>query len=296
MRTARLVVWSLIGLFVLLALYVLMVRLSFGQVLDDIAMEGRKATRLRPRRLASSVVEAATPIALIVGGGALVVLADRWRGRVAALAVAVTLAGAGVLARVAKAELPRENMVSGSWVGPANTYPSGHTAVATALALMAVAVCPANWRARVAGCCAAALALHTVAMMGSGWHRPSDVVGGMSLAVALGGVGAAVVVRRWRGSPQRDEHGWFDRSRGIGIAVAASLVASLMWYLPIRLLSTGSSGESGFRSHLALALMSVTAAVLVVAAQARLTHAADAGRASVAGAPDDSGVSALREQ
>lgn len=278
MRTARLVLWSLVGLAVMLALYAVMVRWSSGQVLDDIAMEGRKATRLAPRRLASSIVEHLTPVALVLGGGTLVVLADRWRGRAAAVAVALCLLASGAVARVAKAELPRETLVSGSWVGPANTYPSGHSAVAAALALMAVAVSPSAWRARVAAVAAVALALHTVAIMGSGWHRPSDAVGGLALAVALCGVGGAVVVRRWRGAPQREEAGWFDRPRQVGIAVALALGVSLTWYVPLRLFSNGSSGESGFRSHLMLALASAAAAVVAVAVQARLCHAADAGR------------------
>lgn len=285
MRTVRLVLWSLVGLAVMFALYAVMVRWSSGQVLDDIAMEGRKATRLAPRRLASSIVEHLTPVALVLGGGGLVVLADRWRGRAAAVAVAVCLVASGALARVAKAELPRETLVSGSWVGPANTYPSGHSAVAASLALMAVAVCPAAWRARVAAAAAAALALHTVAIMGSGWHRPSDAVGGISLAVALCGIGGAVVVRRWRGAPQHERTGWFDRPRQVGIAVALALAVSLTWYVPLRLFSNGSSGESGFRSHVVLALASAAAAVVAVAVQARLCDQADAGRV-VAGPAD----------
>jgi hypothetical protein len=277
MRSARLVLWSLVGFALMIALYAVMVRLSTGQVLDDIAMEGRKATRLASRRLATSVVQHLTPIALVLGGGGLVVLAARWRGRLAAAAVALCLGGSGALARLLKAELPRETLVSGSWVGPANTYPSGHSAVAAALALMAVAVCPTAWRARIAALAAGALALHTLAIMGSGWHRPSDAVGGISLAVALCGVGSAVVVRRWWGAPQRDTSKWFDRPRQVGVGVALALGVTVTWSLTMLVLNTASSGDGGFRSHLVLTLASVAAAVVAVAVQARLCDAADAG-------------------
>lgn len=280
MRVARLLGWSLVGCAVFAGLYLLMVRLSLGQVLDDIAMEGRKATRLAPRRFASSVLSTATPAALVIGGGALVVLAHRWRSLAAAVAVSLTLVGAGAAARIGKAALPRENQLSASWVGPDNTYPSGHTAVATALVLMAVTVCVPACRGRAAAGGAVVLALHTIAMMGTGWHRPSDVVGGMAVAVALSGVAALPVVRGWRGATQQVASAWFDRWRSVAIVVTVAIVAALVWYLPLRLLSPVSSGETGFRSHLVLSLMSATAAVVVTAVQAHLAHACDAGRSS----------------
>jgi hypothetical protein len=87
-----------------------------------------------------------------------------------------------------------------------------------------------------------------------------------------------VVVRRWRGAPQHEGAGWFDRPRQVGIAVALALAVSLTWYVPLRLFSNGSSGESGFRSHVLLALASAAAAVVAVAVQARLCDDADAGR------------------
>lgn len=280
MRVARLVGWSLVGCAMFAGLYFVMVRLSLGQVLDDIAMEGRKATRLGPRRLSSSVLATATPAALVIGGGALVVLAQRRRSLAAAVAVALTPVGAGAAARIGKAVLPRENQLSASWVGPDNTYPSGHTAVATALVLMAVTVCVPSWRGRVAAVGAVMLALHTIAMMGTGWHRPSDVVGGMAVAVALSGVAALPVVGGWRGPTQLVASAWFDRWRSVGIVVTVALVAGLVWYLPLRLLSPVGTGETGFRSHLVLSLMSATMAVVITAVQAHLAHASDAGRSS----------------
>lgn len=278
MRVLRLLGWALLAVGVFVALYLLMVRWGIGQRIDDIAMEGRKATRLAPRRAASRVMEVLTPVALVVGGSAMVLAAWRLRGRLSAAVIAAVLLLTGIGSRVAKARLPREDLLGDSFTGPANTYPSGHVAVATALVLLAVAVCPPWWRSRVAALGAGALSLHSVAMMGSGWHRPSDVVGGMALATAVGALGGLVVSRQWKGSPRPVGGGWFDRPSSVLVGCGLFLAAAACWYVPIRLLSTGSAGESGFRSHVVLAVLSGAAAVVVTATHAHLLHRLDAGR------------------
>ncbi|AVT37873.1 hypothetical protein C6W10_17040 [Plantactinospora sp. BB1] len=113
--------------------------------------------------------------------------------------VGVGLVGASVVvAGVAKQVILRPELgVADSTTH--NSFPSGHVAAAMALLLAVLLVLPAPAR----GWCAApgAVGVCTVAActMIAGWHRFSDVLGGVLLAAALFCLAAAVLAR-----PRRD--------------------------------------------------------------------------------------------
>ncbi len=272
----RLVAWSMLGAGTLVLTYLLMVRLGAGQWLDDVALDGRKSTRLAARRAVAAAVRLLTPAAVVVVTGWSVVVAARLRGVAAALAAGAATLATVALARVLKSGLPRDDRLVESFVGPENSYPSGHTAVAVTLALMAISVSPPRWRAAVTTAAVVAIGFHTVGMAGTGWHRPSDLVGGIGLAVMVSAIASLVVVRSWRGTVEDPPSQWFADSRRAGIVVGLAVAISLSWYVVIRLLGTSSYGS--FKAHLVLTLATVGLAVGVVVAHSRLVDAADLGR------------------
>ncbi len=289
--TVRLVLWALSGAVVLCLTYLVMVRLGTGQWLDDLGFEGRKSTRLAARRLMTWGVGAFTPAVSAVVGGCAVWLAMRRRGWMAALSVAAAILGTPLVARAMKDLLPRTDLGRDTFLSPANSYPSGHSAVAMVVALMAVTVAPPLWRPRVTGIASVAVVVHTVGMAGSGWHRPSDLAGGIALAVAVAGIASLPVLHSWRDPREVVGDQWFTRTGSVLGAALLAAVAPLPWYVPIRLLGTSSYGS--FKAHLVVTLATCAAAAAVVTLHARLVDAADA---AVVASPSGVAGSGLGEQ
>ncbi|MFC8957588.1 phosphatase PAP2 family protein [Streptomyces sp. NPDC057101] len=123
-----------------------------------------------------------------LAGGLLLVVALVQRRCRQALWGLVTLAGSAVMALALKVALPRPALDPTSHgLATANSAPSGHVAMATALVIVALVVCPASWRYAVGalGTTVAVLTAYFVQL--AGWHRPSDIVlgAGVSLLCAL---------------------------------------------------------------------------------------------------------------
>lgn len=141
----------------------------------------------------------------LTGALSAVVVVRGWRRRdlrtPAAVAVATGLAL--VAAEAAKALLARP---SSPWVHDAATFPSGHAAVLSCVALGAVVSSPARTRAVWGGVAVAAMAAGSALLMSGAWHRASDAAGSAALALAATAVTSPLVPRpgpapRRRGQP-----------------------------------------------------------------------------------------------
>ena len=134
-----------------------------------------------------------------LGALCLAVAVVRHRMRTA-VAVAIALVGSGLTAQALKHLLGQARYYP--WLpgdSMANGWPSGHATAAMTLALCAVVVAPAAWRAAVAlfACgCTISIAFATLALT---WHFPSDVLAGLLVGglwvsgtlAALGRLGGA---------------------------------------------------------------------------------------------------------
>lgn len=156
----------------------------------------------RPRIDASAnlLLELLEPTYFILWSALLVLVAlGRRRPRTALAVVAVT-ALAPFTAETLKPLLAHPHAtVGGVHIGPAS-WPSGHATAAVALALSAVLVAPARWRAAVALVGGVFSLAVGVSLLILAWHMPSDVLGGYLLgtfwtALALAAVRASE--RRW---------------------------------------------------------------------------------------------------
>jgi membrane-associated phospholipid phosphatase len=128
-----------------------------------------------------SVGSAALAVAAFVGLALL-------RGRFAlAGAVAVTVVGANLTTQLLKHEiLVRQDVGLSTLDGMPNSLPSGHTTVVFSLVLAALLVAPRGLRAPVALLGSLVGTLTAASTVVAGWHRPSDVVAAMLVALAWG--------------------------------------------------------------------------------------------------------------
>jgi hypothetical protein len=135
-----------------------------------------------------------------------------------------------------------------------NTFPSGHSAAIMAAVLAVLSVGGDGFRRAMMPVAVVGVVGYAVAMVASGWHRPSDVGGGFMLAVVVVSLATA-----WR--VQQDGHvvletsGWQTRDL-VRLVLAVSVV-------PAVLVMTVNNPPSDPRYSLALYVTSVaTAAVL----------------------------------
>jgi hypothetical protein len=190
-QALQLLLLGLIATIVLLGLCLVFLRTAPGQRFDDIAFEGRKAIRLAARRPATFLLHVLTIPSVLLGGAWIAVDTVRrgwWRtGAVALGSVVLTV----VLARLLKGAVIRPELVDLAYASSRNTLPSGHAAAVMAVLLAAVSACQAPIRAFLASGAAVLAAIYLTALMGSGWHRSSDVFAGVALAVAVASIATA---------------------------------------------------------------------------------------------------------
>lgn len=155
-----------------------------------------------------------------------IVIVALLRGRVrVAFATVVLVIGANVSTQVLKKViLDRPELGLGNGTGAPNSLPSGHTTVIFSLVLALVLAAPhgLRWLTALVGAVVGAMTGWTT--LAAGWHRPSDVVAAMLVAVTWAAFTNAVVA----GRPNRLPRG----SGGLCVAILgglASAAAMLFW-------------------------------------------------------------------
>ncbi len=219
-QALQLLLLGLLATLVLLGLYLVFLRTAPGQRFDDIAFEGRKAIRLAARRPATFLVHVLTIPSVLLGCAWIAVDTVRrgwWRtGAVALGSVALTV----VLARLLKGAVTRPELVDLAYASSRNTLPSGHTAAVMAVLLAAVSACQAPIRAFLASAAAVLAAIYVTALIGSGWHRFSDVFAGMALAVAVTSIATATRLFLFEDSANSlGNAGWFYQNLALPVRV-----------------------------------------------------------------------------
>lgn len=157
-------------------------------------------------RIAERVAVWGDPLPQIVLSGGVVAIALARRRVDLAIAAAALLAGANVTTEALKWGISNPlHPALGYAEVAANTYPSGHVTAAAALGLALTLVVPTRWRYAAAAAGAVFTAAMGVAVLVLHRHLPSDVVGGVLVAVTwyLGAV--AVLAARRAGAARSDD-------------------------------------------------------------------------------------------
>lgn len=224
---ARLLLESALLLAAASVVYLVAVWLRIGQELDYLGFEGRKSVDHGSRRGLTAFVELGTP--LLLGIGALVIAGlGRRRGGGASAAVLISVASAPIAASLLKATLGRPDTLRFRWVTLSNTFPSGHAAVVIAMAMGILTMVDRSARARMTVVMIVIVAVHTVGVLGSGWHRPSDVAGGLLLGSAFASAVIPVAIRTKVSvsDPQKMALPWYNDCRSVGAVLAVSVSAT----------------------------------------------------------------------
>jgi membrane-associated phospholipid phosphatase len=182
----------------LVGFYLLFVRLPIGQRWDDRALLGGQLASPEARHALTSAlhgIRISTLIAMII----LLIAIGLVRKQIGvAVVTSVAFGGAIVSAEVLKRLLPRRDLAPelNAYVNNGNieTYPSGHSTIAMAFALGLLLVAGPRYRTAVAAFGMLWAAVVPMAALAAGWHRPSDVLGGMALALLW--MSAAGVITR----------------------------------------------------------------------------------------------------
>jgi membrane-associated phospholipid phosphatase len=164
-------------------IYLVAVGTPVGQRLDEAAMQWTAAV-VTQDGWAETVLHAVSAGSVLLVGAALAVVTALIRGpRVAALGL-LSAAAVMVGAQVLKLALTRPDFSVGAL---ANSFPSGHVAAVTGLAVALLLAVPAGqWRRLALVVVAPVVVLTGWATLVQEWHRPSDVLGSVLLGAAVG--------------------------------------------------------------------------------------------------------------
>jgi hypothetical protein len=175
---------ALVALVAFFAIYGVAVRTEAGQHADEAALVGGRDTPTRAQSGASRLLNLVSVGSLDAAVIALGALAWAWR-RPRAFALPAAIVGVSLLATelFKLAILSRPHLWPSSLAG--NTYPSGHTTIATSLGLSAVLIAPGRLRAAVAVLAALLAGGVGILVVTADWHRPSDPLGSYALTLAI---------------------------------------------------------------------------------------------------------------
>ncbi len=190
---------ALVALAAFFAIYGLAVRTEIGQRADEAALAGGRAAPERAHSGANRLlrfVSAGSLVAAVIALGALAWIWRRpWLIVLPAVIVGVCLAATELFKLVI---FTRPDLWPSSLEG--NSYPSGHTAIATSLGLSAVLIAPDRWRGAVAVCAALFAGAVGILVVTADWHRPSDPLGSYALCLAITAAIVAIIGARWPGA------------------------------------------------------------------------------------------------
>ena len=180
---------SAAGLLVLLVMtYLFFVRGYMGQILDESAKNGVQLGRFSG--LALGVLDA-VPL-LCVGVAVLAMIIGLARRRIAVTLIALmVVAGANITTQLLKHTL-LTRPATGATDTWHNSFPSGHATVVASVLFALFLVSSPRVRPYVAALGSMATVLVGVLVVGTQWHRPSDVVGSILVVAIWGCLGGAV--------------------------------------------------------------------------------------------------------
>jgi membrane-associated phospholipid phosphatase len=189
------VVTALVALVAFFAIYGVAVRTEVGQHADEAALVGGRSAPQRAQSGASRLLRFISAGSLVAAVLALGALAWLWR-RPWLIALPVAIVGISLLATEAfkLAIFQRPDLWPSTLSG--NSYPSGHTTIATSLGLSAVLIAPTRWRGWVALAAALFAGGVGILVVTADWHRPSDPLGSYALTLAIA-AGIVAALRAW---------------------------------------------------------------------------------------------------
>ncbi|MFT3715708.1 MAG: hypothetical protein QM774_07110 [Gordonia sp. (in: high G+C Gram-positive bacteria)] len=183
------VAWAIVALAAFVAVYMLLVHTSPGQIVDDETMVRFSALTGHEHPTPGLLSRIQLPL-LLAAGVILAIVCTARRSWLLFLHACVLVFGTTVLAIGLKNGLPRPAFGVGA---PLNSFPSNTVAAFTATALALAAVAAPRYRRFVFRIGALVVIVVGVMVIALQWHRPSDVLGAILLAAAVAALTEAVL-------------------------------------------------------------------------------------------------------
>ena len=262
------------GVIGVVGLYVIFVRVPIGQRWDDRELLGGQLASLEARQAVTSALHGIRISTIILMVVLLLAVGLLRKQRAVALVTVVAFGGAIASAEILKRVLPRRDLAPelNAYVdnGNIDTYPSGHSAIAMAFALGVLIVTAPRYRTPVAGTGMLWVAAVTMATLAAGWHRPSDILGGVAVALAWMAAAAAMTVARRKpvdspSSPERP----LVLAAAVVFLVCAAALAIWIWLGDRSQVPVGGGFIAFLLSEVTIELVAVTTVGLYAVALER---------------------------
>jgi len=153
-----------------------------GQRVDRLAFEGSRHGQSTLWRVAEPILDVVSIAFVVLAIGTVMTVALLRRRWFLALQVAILVGGANATTQFLKYVVYDRPSLLPGWTGQ-NSLPSGHTTVAASVAAAMLLACPRSWRPVVAVLGAIWTATTGVSTLVGQWHRPSDVVAAVFVAL-----------------------------------------------------------------------------------------------------------------
>ncbi|BCJ56353.1 hypothetical protein Asp14428_78280 [Actinoplanes sp. NBRC 14428] len=173
--------------------YYLCVRTPLGQTVDTLVMRGADVDHPRVVQVLDRALNGTTLVSLVAICLAAAAIGVVRRRADLAIGAAILVLGANATTQLLKSRLPRPDL--DGFPAP-NSFPSGHTTAAAAVAFALILVLPFAVRGTVALAGAAYVTIIAIATVWAGWHRPSDTVAALLVVLAWGALASAFVRAR----------------------------------------------------------------------------------------------------
>jgi membrane-associated phospholipid phosphatase len=165
-----------------------------GQTLDDLALAGAPGPDNGALWSLLFPMLDAVSVSLVVVAFIVVVIAAIRRRWTLIIQLLLLIGGANLMTQIVKDHILVRPTITPGWTG-SNSLPSGHTTVAASLAAALLIVVPRRWRPTVALLGIAWTVLIGTSTLVGRWHRPSDVVAAVFVALAWGALVCALTGR-----------------------------------------------------------------------------------------------------
>ena len=199
---ARAYAWlSVLAGLVLVGCYAVLVRTPIGQRWDDRSLLGGQIASLSARQQLTSYLHEIRISTIVLAIVVLLVIGLLRRRLATALIAVLAVGGAVISAEILKRVLPRRDLAPelNSYIDNGNieTYPSGHATIAMSFALAVLVVSSPRARSYVVPFAMLWAVGVPMAALAAGWHRPSDLIGGMALAMLFLAAATAIITYRY---------------------------------------------------------------------------------------------------
>jgi membrane-associated phospholipid phosphatase len=236
----RYVVAALLCGVAFVALYLFFVRDATGQAIDQLAFNGAEDETTGmgvTKRLLDLIPSVMVAVGAIVS---LIIAAVRRAWFALAVAVAAAMAAVVTTQLLKNVFLTRPDLGVDGYVS--NSFPSGHTTVAAASALVVFLVASPHTR-WLAGTIGAGFAVAAgVSTLVSLWHRPSDVIAALLVVSFWGCLAGAVLTRL--GGRQRAARTPTPARVGLRLQTWIAVLAAIVTAIAVGIAATGAFNSS----------------------------------------------------